>query len=278
MRKVFGVLLLFLPLVSQAAAPKAPAEKEARALTLNSVLAFNKAVQAKDFVDFHKQISSLWQGQITPDKLKEVFRTFIDQNLDISGVEKVDPTFDVPPKIDSDGVLALQGSYLIAPNKVEFRLKYVNEKAAWKLIGIKLDVKPSGASDVKLPSEEETKALVRDSLLSFNRAVQDQSFAEFHKEISAVWQKQITPEKLQELFQPFIDAEVDLAPIAKREPAFDKPPAIDEDGVLRVQGEYPTQPHGVRFDLGYLFDGLDWRLIKINVKVGEPDEETPDEE
>lgn len=148
-----------------------------------------------------------------------------------------------------------------------FRLKYVNEHSAWKLIGIKVDVKPAGATDVKLPSDDEMKALVRESLLAFNKAVQAKSFVAFHKSIAGVWQKQITPAKLRELFQSFIDAEIDIAPIAKLEPTFTAGPTIDEDGVLSVEGSYPTKPSQVHFKLAYIYEAPQWKLVKVNVRV-----------
>ncbi|HEX8281561.1 MAG TPA: hypothetical protein VF551_09295, partial [Chthoniobacterales bacterium] len=220
----------------------------------------------------------MWQEQITPAKLQEIFATFIEQQLDLSAVATVNPVFAPAPKLDSDGLLVLEGTYPTSPSKVLFRLKYVYEKPAWKLLGIKLDVKPAGAEEVKLPSETEIKALVRDSLLRFNEAVQAKSFVGFHKQVAALWQKQITPEKLQSLFQVFIEQKADISPVAKLEPTFVNPPAIDEDGLLQVEGFYPTKPNRVRFKLGYLFETPEWRLIKINVKVSEEEEEANAEE
>ena len=277
MRILLSVFVLFVALELQAATPKVPARKELNALALDSVTAFDKAVKAQDFTAFHKQISKLWQEQITPDQLKSAFQTFIDQQMDLAGAAQVDPVFEPAPSIDDDGVLTLEGDYPTAPNKIRFRLKYMNEKSGWKLLGIKLNVTPAGTSDAKAPTVKEAKTLVRGSLLAFNQAVQAKSFAGFYKQIATLWQNQTTPEKLQALFQPFIDGEVNIAPIAKLEPTFEKGPVIDDDGLLQIQGTYPTSPSKVRFDLAYLNEGADWRLVKINVKVGNPPGAAKDE-
>lgn len=277
MRTLVAVSLLFLAVATHAAAPKVPSQKDLTTLTRESLLAFNKAVQAKEFTGFHKYISELWQEQITPEKLKSIFQTFIDQGLDLSAIAQAEPTFEPAPSIDADDVLIVEGHYPLAPDEAHFRLKYVNEKSRWKLIGIKLDVKPAGAADAKAPSVKEAKALVRTSLLDFNAALQEKSFAGLHGKIAPMWQKQITPEKMQSLFQAFIDGEVDISPIAKLEPSFERGPLIDEDGLLQIEGSYPTKPDRVRFALGYIFEGGEWRLLKINVRIGQPPGEASDE-
>ena len=270
MRISIALCLLALTALAQAAAPKLPPPKELNVLATESLLAFNNAVQAKDFTAFHKQIAELWRKEITPEKLKSFFQTFIDQELDLSGVAKAEPAFEPAPKIDSDDVLTLQGRYALPPNSLQFRLKYVTEKSAWKLVGIKLEMLPAGAADVKAPTVKEARALVRESLLGFNQAVQGKSFAAFHKTIAPMWQKQITPEKMQSLFQSFIDGEVDISGVADVEPSFERGPLIDDDGLLQIEGSYPTKPSQVRFKLGYVFEDNRWRLLKINVRLAQP--------
>ena len=271
MRKfLFIAALLLATFVHAADAQKAPSDKEARALALDSLLSFNKAVQTQDFTDFHKQIAVLWQAEVTPAKLKSLFQTFIDQKLDLSPISAVEPVFSAKPSVDSDDVLVLQGSYPTTPMRIDFRLKYVYEKTSWRLIGIKVNANPAGAAG-KLPTNEEAEKLVRDSLIAFNAAVQTKSFVDFHKGIAVMWQQRVTPEKLAELFAPFINAEVSIAGITRTEATFDKPPAINANGILELKGFYPTKQAKVLFDLAYLYEGTEWKLVKINVNVRPPE-------
>lgn len=267
------LLATFALTCAPAATPKLPGERESKALVLDSLLAFHRAVQAKDFTEFHAQVSKLWQEQITPAQLQEIFKTFIEQQIDIAFISNAEPLFDQPPSINDDGVLVLAGHYATTPNKVDFRLQYVSEKSAWKLLGIKVNVLPAGSGEGKLPSEKELRALVLESLGDFNNALQGKNFAAFYKHISALWQKQTTPEKLQALFQPFIDKEIDLAPVLKLTPAYEPPPAINDDGLLQIKGTFATKPHQVLFQLGYIFEPPDWKLVKINVKVAKADDD-----
>jgi hypothetical protein len=69
--------------------------------------------------------------------LKAAFKTFIEQKFDIASIiENVKPVFEPPPAINSDGLLNVQGSYPIKPDKLAFVLEYLNEDGAWKLASI----------------------------------------------------------------------------------------------------------------------------------------------
>src|SRR5258707_7561377 len=106
--KIGAIAFLILALVLRVDAAdkgKVPSDAELRTLTRDSLLAFNKAVAAKDFTGFIAQVSALWQGQVTSKQLTDVFQTFIDKNIDIGFIAKSEPTFDQAPAIDSDRVL-----------------------------------------------------------------------------------------------------------------------------------------------------------------------------
>jgi hypothetical protein len=130
---------LIIAAVAFAATPKVPGETELKSMTLETLLAFNKGVQAKDFTAFYKDIAKLWQEQTSAEKLQALFQDFIDKELDISPIKKLEPVFNKPAEINSDGVLVINGYYPTTPKRVVFRLQYLQEEGDWKLVGIKLD-------------------------------------------------------------------------------------------------------------------------------------------
>ena len=278
MRNILIACCLLVSCVAHAQSPSVPSQAELKTLTRDSLLAFSKAVQAQDFTAFHRQISQLWREQITPAKLKSIFASFIEQEIDIAPVTKLEPVFDEPAKIDSDGVLVVQGHYPTRPSAVQFRLKYVNEKSTWKLVGIKVDVKPTSEPGGKIPSAREARALALESLLAFNRAVQAKNFVTFHKQIASVWQQQITPAQLRKAFADFVDQGVDIGSIADLQPVFNPAPGLDEDEFLLLKGYYPTKPNKVQFKLRYIQEEGAWQLVNIAVNVSpENDAESEDE-
>jgi hypothetical protein len=134
--KTATLVLLSLCLSLGAFAAEVPPDPELKTMTLNSLLSFNEGVQDKDFSNFYKEISALWQDQTTPDKLKQLFNDFIEKEIDIAPIKKMQPVFNKDAKIDSDGMLVIAGYYPTTPKRVVFELKYLNEKGDWKLAGI----------------------------------------------------------------------------------------------------------------------------------------------
>ena len=262
----FAALYVCLSVVS-AGAQDIPPEKELKALTRDSLLAFNEAVQAKDFTRFNQQAASTWQEQVPPAKAKTIFQTFIDEGIDLGQVGELEPSFNVPPAINSDGWLVLKGSYPTVPNKILFELKYLQEAEAWKLAGINVNVEPSGGGTGKVPSSDEAVALVRRSLSAFAEAVETKDFGDFHAGIASAWQKQVTPEGLLESFTPFVEQNNDLTRLATMTPTFDAPPALDENEFLVLKGSYPSESDKILFDLAYIYEDAAWKLAKIIVQV-----------
>lgn len=241
---------------------------ERSALARDTLLAFNNAVQEKSFAGFYReQTSSTFRKQFTLQKFSQAFQVFIEKNYDISNVAKAEPVFDPAPAIDKEGVLVLKGHYATRPNKVTFLLRYVREGSDWKVLGINVQAVPFVENTGEVPSDKELKGLVLDSLLAFNKAIQTQSFENFYGRIAELWRTETTPEKLQEIFQSFIDKEINISHITKLEPVFDEAPAINADGFLVAKGSYATKPSKVLFELKYVHQDEAWKLIGINVNV-----------
>jgi hypothetical protein len=132
-----ALLVLFsLCLSFRAFAAEVPPESELKSMTLSSLLAFNDGVQDKDFSDFYKELAGLWKDQTTPEKLKTLFNDFIEKEINIAPIKKLQPVFNKDAKINSDGMLVVAGYYPTTPKRVVFELKYLDEKGDWKLAGI----------------------------------------------------------------------------------------------------------------------------------------------
>jgi len=242
---------------------------EHSALTLKTLLAFNEAVQEKSFAGFYReQTSSKFRKEYSLEKFSTAFQVFIEKDYDISNIAKAEPVFDTPPAVDRDGVLVLKGHYATRPNKVTFLLRYAREGSGWKILGINVQAVPFVENTGRVPSDKEVKGLVLDSLLSFNKAIQAESFENFYGRISEIWRRETTPEKLQAIFQSFIDKQINISQITKLEPVFDETPAINADGFLVVKGSYTTEASKVIFELKYVYENDEaWKLIAINVNV-----------
>ena len=139
--KIASLVILSLCLSLRVFAAEVPPESELKSMTLSSLLAFNDGVQDKDFSSFYKKIATLWQEQTTPEKLKELFNDFIEKEINIAPIKKLQPVFNKAATINSDGMLVIAGYYPTTPKRVVFELKYLDEKGDWKLAGINVNTK-----------------------------------------------------------------------------------------------------------------------------------------
>jgi len=262
------VLLLAVTSLSRGAEPL-PSKAEVKKLSDQSLLEFNRAVQKADFTDFYKSTAKLWQEQTTPDKLKEIFQTFIASKFDMEDViKKQVPTFEPAPSINGDGFMVVNGAYHPEGDSLTFQLKYNEEGGAWKLVGINVQFQKAKETKKEVPSEGEVKKLTDETLLSFNEAVQSKDFDAFYKSIAKLWQEQTTPDKLKAAFKTFVDQKFDIASVVKNvKPTYEPSPAINSNGFLVVKGSYPIKPDKLTFELKYLTEGGAWKLFGINVQA-----------
>jgi len=117
-----------------------PTEDELRPVVSETIRDFDAAVQQGDFGNFYSTISETWQSQITAADLDKAFAPIVQKKNDYKLKADASPTFSSKPTFGDDGILEINGSYATTKNKnVNFRLRYVEETAKWKLLGIRLN-------------------------------------------------------------------------------------------------------------------------------------------
>lgn len=126
------------------------------------------------------------------------------------------------------------------------------------------------ASEGEIPSEAELQKMVREDIMAFDKALKDEDFKGFYDRTSKLWQRQTTPEELKKKFQAFIDGNADLSGVEDLEADFSPDPKIDDSKrikVLEVEGTYPTKPRTSTFELKYIPEEEDWKLISFFVQT-----------
>ena len=135
--KVSGVDVGGSDLSAVKVTPSVPATADLDKLVHETLAAFGTAVRAKNFNTFYAQVSDVWKKQTSPAQLLTAFQTFVDKKIDLGDVKSLKPEYSPAPAVDADGVLTLVGT-LDGDATIHFDLKYIQEKGAWKLFGIKL--------------------------------------------------------------------------------------------------------------------------------------------
>jgi hypothetical protein len=122
----------------------------------------------------------------------------------------------------------------------------------------------------KVPPERALEVLVKTSLLSFNDANVTGNYTVLHDKLSKPFRQEYPPEKLKEAFKEFSEKNIDIELIAALNPIYEPPPSIDSEGKLVVKGYFPTEPIRVNFNLAFIPSDGEWKLIRLNVKLGTP--------
>jgi len=257
--------------------PAVPAEDELKSLAKASALLLARAVSTGDFSELYGAAARIWQKQITPETLKDSFRTLTDKNADLSFVESQSPTFREKPSIGEHGELVLQGAFPGLTSPLNFIFRYVRQDEEWKLVGINIssDETPVGtvpeAGKLEIPPEDQLVDLTNRSMALLARAVDRDDFSDLYASIAKLWQQQITKEALRDRLAVFIEKKISLTVIEGVSPVFSEKPYFDSDGLLVLKGRYPSKPYEVVFELDYFNEESAWKLFGLNVVTKTPE-------
>ena len=131
-------------------------------------------------------------------------------------------------------------------------------------------VKKADASTGQVPSSEQLQDLAKTTILDFNDALQTKDFSNFHRNISKPFQKEASPERFKQVFKAFIDAGIDFEEIRTMQANFTTPSTIDKSvggKQLKLKGNYATSPRRTNFELKYIPEEDEWKLISIEINT-----------
>lgn len=134
----------------------------------------------------------------------------------------------------------------------------------------KTDVKDADASTGKMPSDEQLQEMARETVLDFNDAIQSEDFTAFHSKISKPFQKQASPERFKQVFAEFLNNNIDFKEVEDLTAEFSPAPALGKESgynVLSLNGSYATTPRRTKFELKYIPEGKEWKLIFIRIST-----------
>lgn len=204
---------------------------------------------------------------------KEEFKTFLTKtSLD----EFQSATWNSRQR-GSGGEGTLEGTIRTeSGGNIPVTVKLVKENGEWKILN--LQKAESGieetdtSSEKTIPEQEELKNLVHDTVLLFIKAIEKEDFSSFYQSIADLWKGQTSEEEFQKMmldnFQSFIgNEEIDLTVVEGKKPVFDQDPKINEDGLLVVNGHYSIEPAPLDFELKYIYEDTNWKLVGIDMRV-----------
>lgn len=139
--KILSISLTQAGLTFDSAKPSLPDLFAQKSLVTESVYDLALAINTNNFSLFYNKISDFWKSQTTTEELKQSFLSFIQQQIDLTGIKDVEPVFSAAPAINDQGFLKVTGYFPTQPAMVYFNLGYTYEHPDWKLIGVDINVK-----------------------------------------------------------------------------------------------------------------------------------------
>lgn len=146
---------------------------------------------------------------------------------------------------------------------IPISLTFVKEEGVWKIYNIQ---RPAAGLQVqadspRVPGTADQVALIKLSMHDFAVSVERKSMRHFHGTVSKLWQKQVTIEKLDEVFSTAYDAGWDMSVFQTLQPVIEPVTGLGEHGELILTGYFPTEPDQFYFEQKYVHEGIDWRLL-----------------
>ena len=113
------------------------------------------------------------------------------------------------------------------------------------------------------PDAAKLRILIYNSLIALNQANLTGNYTVLRDLGSSHFRSGNSAAYLSELFADLRKRRIDLAPIVVFEPKLIKRPEVSEEGLLRLTGFFDTAPEKVAFDLVFIVEDGDWRLVGI---------------
>ncbi len=117
-----------------------PKESMLKSIARDTMLAFHEAIRDEDLLRFY---DTMWTTRtaISFWKFEAAFQHFLDDDVDLSGVQGVEPELVDPPKLDrtSEGtLLVVNGRFDAEGGQVPFTFRYKYEHPIWRLFNIQV--------------------------------------------------------------------------------------------------------------------------------------------
>ena len=118
-----------------------------------------------------------------------------------------------------------------------------------------------------VPPLDKIRALVNTELSLLAKGINQKNFTDYLENSALLFQSQFTNEKLLENYKPFIDQQINLNDWVVGDFSLTKEPGIDEDGILRIYGKYPTSPNSLKFKLSYIYSHPNWKGMGGDINI-----------
>lgn len=114
-------------------------------------------------------------------------------------------------------------------------------------------------------SGPEISMLIRGTMIALYHANLTGNYTVLRDLGSIDFQANNSAARLTDLFREFREKKLNLAAAAIIDAKLDQKPLLSKNGVLRLVGYFPTKPQEIVFDLTFVHERGDWRILLLNI-------------
>ena len=127
-----------------------PDREELIQIVDGTMFGFKDAVESKDFTEFYANTSESFQIGTSMSRLVQAYQQWIDNQIDLTGLEDLTPQFTELPQFTTqtvgfdeeeyeiNEVLVVTGYYPLEPKPVPFKFRYVYQHPEWKILNVQV--------------------------------------------------------------------------------------------------------------------------------------------
>lgn len=124
-----------------------------------------------------------------------------------------------------------------------------------------------------MPDAFKLNLLIRSSIVALSQANKTGNYTVLQDLGAPAFRASNDSARLAQVFAHLRSRNLDLSPVLFYTPKLVQQPMINQGGILRLTGYFPTEPERVNFDLYFQMVGGDWRIFGIGV-VMSPNDQT----
>jgi hypothetical protein len=114
-----------------------------------------------------------------------------------------------------------------------------------------------------MPSDDKLLIMINSALIALNQANATGNYTILRDMAAPAFKRVNSPERLAKVFGNLRSRNLDLSPVVLFQPKLYRKPEINNKGMLRIAGFFPTSPERVNFDLIFQPVQGKWRLYGI---------------
>lgn len=145
------------------------------------------------------------------------------------------------------------------------------------LLSLALFALPVGRSEARaaaqqavVPSDLQLLMMIKTTLIAFSQANVTGNYSVLRDLAAPSFQQVNTAARLSEIFRDERNKNLDLSPVVLLRPELLQRPSIDANGMLHVEGYFPSKPQMVRFTLVFQNVADRWRVVALGVTTFVP--------